>query len=420
VAEITIQLKTIKKLTVHKLSSLLPPASYLLPSCTRPFLAQLPPIASVNFQHLGGCKLAKFYLLSWVAREHPFLHQTMRESSLKKILERLNNLSLVRFLLFFACGWAVIQLLDYFETVIIIFAFAAIIASLLSYPARWLERFFPRSVAVGFVVLTSFLLISGIAVTVGVAVLSQGQQLIDAIIEFANSLEPLIGRLEDFLQTRNLQVNLTVIQEPLRNLVLSGLSYSLTILTSLFANLINFILMAVIAYFMLLDRTRLWRFALKIIPEKSRDKVAHNIKTKFLGFFRGQFIVVLFLTLSTFIVFVILQVPFPLVLSLIAGIFDFIPGIGATLGVSIVFLILLPQGIWLAFKVLLACILLQQIQDNLISPKIMQDSVNVNPVAIFFALLIGARVAGLLGVFLAIPIAGLVVSLLDIHEMKGE
>jgi predicted PurR-regulated permease PerM len=344
----------------------------------------------------------------------------MRESSLKKILERLNNLSLVRFLLFFACGWAVIQLLDYFETAIVIFSFAAIIASLLSYPARWLERFFPRSIAVGFIVLSSFLLISGIAVTVGVAVLSQGQQLIDAIIEFANSLEPLIGRLEDFLKTRNFQVNLTVIQEPLRNLVLSGLSYSLTILTSLFANLINFILMAVIAYFMLLDRTRLWRFALKIIPEKSRDKVAYNIKTKFLGFFRGQFIVVLFLTLSTFIVFVILQVPFPLVLSLIAGIFDFIPGIGATLGVSIVFLILLPQGIWLAFKVLLVCILLQQIQDNLISPKIMQDSVNVNPVAIFFALLIGARVAGLLGVFLAIPIAGLVVSLLDIHEMKGE
>lgn len=384
------------------------------------FLAQLPVVPSVYFPHLGGCKLAQFYLPSWVAREHPFLHQTMRESSLKKILERLNNLSLVRFLLFFACGWALIQILDYFETVIIIFTFAAIIASLLSYPARWLERFFPRSVAVGFVVLASFLMISGIAVTVGVAVLSQGQQLIDSIIEFANSLEPLIGRLEDFLQTRNLQVNLMVIQEPLRNLVLSGLSNSITLLTSLFTNLVNLILIAVIACFMLLDRTRLWKFALKIIPEHSREQVAYNIKTKFLGFFRGQLIVVLFLTLSTFIVFVILQVPFPLVLSIIAGFFDFIPGIGATLGVSIVFLILLPQDIWLAFKVLVVCIILQQIQDNLISPRIMQDSVNVNPVAIFFALLVGAKVAGLLGVFLAVPIAGLVVSLLDIHEMKGE
>jgi predicted PurR-regulated permease PerM len=139
-----------------------------------------------------------------------------------------------------------------------------------------------------------------------------------------------------------------------------------------------------------------------------------------LGFFKGQLIIVLFLTISTFITFILLQVPFALILSLIAGLLDVIPGIGATLGVGIVFLILLPQNVWLAFKVLAVCIILQQIQDNLISPRIMQNSVNVNPVGIFFALLVGAKVAGLLGVFLAVPTAGLVVSLLEIDELKGE
>jgi len=49
----------------------------------------------------------------------------------------------------------------------------------------------------------------------------------------------------------------------------------------------------------------------------------------------------------------------------------------------------------------------------------MQGSVNINPVVIFFALLVGARVAGLLG-FLAIPIAGVIVSLFEIDEMKAE
>jgi predicted PurR-regulated permease PerM len=107
-------------------------------------------------------------------------------------------------------------------------------------------------------------------------------------------------------------------------------------------------------------------------------------------------------------------------LLLIAGILDIIPGIGATLGVGIVFLVLLPQNVSLAFKVLAACIILQQIQDNLISPLIMQNSVNVNPVGIFFALLVGAKIAGLLGIFIAVPLAGLVVSLLEIDELKGE
>lgn len=57
---------------------------------------------------------------------------------------------------------------------------------------------------------------------------------------------------------------------------------------------------------------------------------------------------------------------------------------------------------------------------NLISPQVMQNSVNVNPVVTFFALLVGARIAGLLGIFLAVLIAGSIVSLLEIDELKGE
>lgn len=109
--------------------------------------------------------------------------------------------------------------------------------------------------------------------------------------------------------------------------------------------------------------------------------------------------------------------------------------LGATLGIGSVFLFLLTQDVFLAFKVLAASIILQQIQDNLISPRVMQNSVNVlppwhggscvdfvnvNPVVTFFALLIGARIAGLLGIFLAVPIAGSIVSLLEIDDLKGE
>jgi len=83
-------------------------------------------------------------------------------------------------------------------------------------------------------------------------------------------------------------------------------------------------------------------------------------------------------------------------------------------------LIVLSQSVWLALKVLIACIILQQIQDNLISPRIMQDALNLNPVVVFFALLVGAKVASLLGIFISIPIAGVIVSLFEIDEMKAE
>jgi Predicted permease len=65
-------------------------------------------------------------------------------------------------------------------------------------------------------------------------------------------------------------------------------------------------------------------------------------------------------------------------------------------------------------------VILQQIQDNFIGPKIMQSSVNINPVVLFFALMIGARIAGILGVFLSVPLAGVIVNLLDIEEMQSK
>jgi predicted PurR-regulated permease PerM len=171
---------------------------------------------------------------------------------------------------------------------------------------------------------------------------------------------------------------------------------------------------------MLLNGERLWHFVLKLFPEHLRDQMTSAIQRNFLGFFWGRLILSVFFGVSTFIVFLILQVPYTLILATIAGVFDLIPGIGATLGISIVALIVLPQGIWLSIKVLVGCILLQQVEENLLMPRIMQGSLNINPVVMFFALLIGARVAGLLGVFLAVPIAGVIISLFGMDELKAE
>jgi predicted PurR-regulated permease PerM len=56
----------------------------------------------------------------------------------------------------------------------------------------------------------------------------------------------------------------------------------------------------------------------------------------------------------------------------------------------------------------MACLLLQQVQDNFVHPKVMGGALELNPVLLFLALFIGERVAGLLGVFLSIPIAGMI------------
>ena len=83
-------------------------------------------------------------------------------------------------------------------------------------------------------------------------------------------------------------------------------------------------------------------------------------------------------------------------------------------------LIILQQGISLALITLVSCILLQQVQENLLMPKIMQGSVNMNPVVMFFALLVGAKVAELVGVFLSIPLAGIAIELCGVREIQQD
>lgn len=344
----------------------------------------------------------------------------MREPPTKKIFKRVDNSQLVRYLLLLALGWAIIQVLAYFQTVIVIFTFAAILAFLLNYPVQWLGRFVPHSIAVGLVFLISFIILGGLSITIGLAIVSQGQQLLSQSTEFVNSVIPLVERLEEILKNWNIQVDFGTISEQLRNQALSGIGIGLTTLQTWLSNLIDLILVAVVAFFILLDGERLWKLFLKPFPKSFQGKLTQTIQQNFLGFFWGRLILSVFFGISAFIVFVLLKVPYALVLAAIVGLFDLIPGIGATLGISLVALILLPQGIGLSFKILVSCILLQQVEENLLMPRVMQGSININPVVMFLALLIGARVAGLLGVFLAIPIAGVIISLFEIDAMKGD
>ncbi|WNZ44223.1 AI-2E family transporter [Leptolyngbya boryana CZ1] len=344
----------------------------------------------------------------------------MNEPNRQSFWDNLTNTKLIRYVLLFALAWAVVQVLAYFETVIIIFVFAAIFAFLLNFPVRWASRIMPRGVATVLVFLLSLLLISGIVVTLGIAAFSQAQQLVEQAPQLLNSVTELLGNLQSLLQRWNLNVDFSELEGQLRNGALSTLGLGFTTVQNVLANALDLIVIAVVAFFMLLDGKRLWDLILRIFPRGMRDRITIAVRKNFLGFFWGRFLLSVFFGISVYIVFILLGVPYALGLAAIAGVFDLIPGIGATLGITLISLIILPQGIGLALTVLVSCILLQQVEENILMPRIMQGSINMNPVVMFFALLVGARVAGLVGVFLSIPIAGVLISLFEVEEMQGK
>jgi predicted PurR-regulated permease PerM len=344
----------------------------------------------------------------------------MNESSTKNFWDRFSTTKLVRYLLLLALGWAIVQILAYFEKAIAIFIFAAILAFLLNYPVQWVARFLPRGLAVTGVFLLSLLIIVGLIATLGFAIISQAEQLLSQSPQLFESAIALLDRIQNILNNWNVQVDFAAIEAQLREQALAGVGIGLATLQTLISNLVDLILVAVVAFFMLLDGKIIWNFILKFFPVNLRVRLNEAIQRNFLGFFWGRLILSIFFGVSAFIVFIILNVPYALVMAAIAGVFDLIPGIGATIGISLVSLIILPQGIWLSLKVLIGCVLLQQVEENLLMPRIMQGSININPVVMFFALLVGAKVAGLVGLFLSIPIAGVLISLFEVKEMQGE
>ena len=320
----------------------------------------------------------------------------------------LNSSALIRFLLLLACGWAIVQIIGYFYNVIALFTTAAILAVLMDYPVRWLTRYLPRGLAIAITVLSVLAIAIAFVILIGYQILTQGSSLLENLTAtLQNDNLPFREYLE--------QINLDQIAEVLR----SSLSTGLGLAGGLFSNTFTAIFLLVIATYMLIDGQKIWSACLKLLPDdpgnsdglSPRNRFDRSIKKNFLGFLRAQVTLVIFLSSVSFLVFSLLGVNFSLILAIIVGVLDAIPGIGATLGVIVVaVLVFLTQGHWMALKVIIASVILQQIQDNYVHPKVMGRALEINPVLLFLALFIGERVAGLLGVFLAIPITGMIVS----------
>ncbi|MFM7573970.1 MAG: AI-2E family transporter [Snowella sp.] len=322
-----------------------------------------------------------------------------QSSNTENFWEYWNNSRLIRYLLLSASAWVTILLINYFYSTIALFTAAGIFAALLNYPVVWLSRYIPKGLAIAITFMAALALMLALVTGIGLQAVSQGQGLVshlkDALkqqdlLPYQDFLERLdIGKVIDKLQT--------------------GLASGLGILQGIFSSVFAGIFGAVISLYMLIDGDKLWQSCLKFVPSASRDRFAQIFRQSFLGFIRGQLVLMVFLSIASFLVFTVLGVNYSLIFAIIVGVLDAIPGIGATLGVLIVtLLVFTSQGTAIAIKVIISSILLQQIQDNLIRPKVMGNALELNPVVLFFSLFIGERVAGLLGVFLSIPIAGMI------------
>ena len=171
--------------------------------------------------------------------------------------------------------------------------------------------------------------------------------------------------------------------------------------------LLIFVLAPFIALYLLIDLPRLQRSFVTHLPPQYKEEwltLLERTGAAIGGFFRGQLVVAAIVGTLSAIALWIAKVPFWLPLGMIVGFFNIIPLVGPFIGGGIAVVIgAVSGGVGRAFWAAVAMVIVQQIDNHLVSPNVMGRAVRLHPVTIILALLAGGTLAGLFGMLLAVP-----------------
>ncbi len=177
---------------------------------------------------------------------------------------------------------------------------------------------------------------------------------------------------------------------------------------NVFGGIFNAVIVFVISVYLVIQDKSLKDLLANILPERHQAYVinlAERIQSKLGAWVRGQILLMFIIGLLFFVGLFLLKVKFALTLALIGGLLEIIPFVGPILAGLIAAAISFSQSPFLALLVLILYVVIHQLEGNVIAPLVMRRIVGLNPLVVIISVVIGAKLAGILGVFMAVPIA---------------
>lgn len=178
--------------------------------------------------------------------------------------------------------------------------------------------------------------------------------------------------------------------------------------TGFFGGVVSFFVVLVITFYMTIEESSLKRALTFILPDKYQPftlQLINKVQRKIGDWLKGQLILSLILGVLVYVGLLILGVNYALVLGVVAAFGEFIPYLGPVLAAIPSIFLAFTQSPLKALFVLILYIIIQQVENQILVPKVMQKVVGLNPIVCIVALLVGAKIAGFVGVILAIPVA---------------
>lgn len=311
-----------------------------------------------------------------------------------------------------------------FNQVIFTLFIAIVIGTVIRPAVAWLhQRGLPRIVGVMLVYLLLFFLLTGFllllfpliveqSITIAAAAPGYYHNLREWMVDYPNQL---IVRLSEFLPVTLPSLEPRTVQQTGQE-VMASVGQALAYVTLAAKVIFIATVILVLAYYWTLDGPRTIQSFLLLIPQDQRESISELIaamETKVGFYIAGQGLLCLVIGILALLAYLLIGLPNALVLALIAGMLEAVPMIGPLLGAipaALVALSIAPDRlIW----VIVATVVIQQLENSLLVPRVMRKAVGVNPFVTLLALFAFSSLFGIAGALMAIPMAAIIQLLLD-------
>ena len=256
-------------------------------------------------------------------------------------------------------------------------------------------------------------------------------QVVDSIVGIANDIPTYLGNATHFIEdlTKTLDLNndyAGVVIEKLNefmnhaiNIITNLLPVLATTVKDVASSLWNIVLGLIISIYMLIDKEKFAASSKKVVyalfSNRSANKIvelAHRTNDTFGKFLSGKIIDSVIIGILTFIILTITKMPFTILVSVIVGITNIIPFFGPFIGAIPSFIIIMFVSPIKALWFLVIILIIQQLDGNVIGPKILGDSIGISAFWILFSILVAGKLLGLVGMIIGVPLFAIVYSII--------
>jgi predicted PurR-regulated permease PerM len=314
-------------------------------------------------------------------------------------------------------GWLLLSLLERLQPLPTIVPIAALFAFLLDYPIRRIQKLgIPRTGAIILVLVIALGISLVLAFTLFPLIFTQANELVVNLPTWLELGKQQLETFDRWVDARNLPINLdgitTQVTEQLATKLQAIGSKALNVAWETIGSLVNIFLTIVFTIVLVFYGGQVWQGILSWLPPWWRDRVQGSFRKTFSNFIAGQTIMAAILTLLLTTALILLDAPYGLLFGIGIGLMSLVPFGGGT-GIFLFSLLLMSRNFWFGLKVLAIAVVLLQINDNFVAPRVLGNLVGLNPFWLLISLFLGAKLGGSLGIFLAIPIASFIKSLVD-------